>query len=139
MRLDSVQKEESGMKSAWKLCVLVFLATSLVAQTSTAPNPKKAKAAPITAADVQALKDAIASQQAAIAQQGQQIQELREALQKAVMQAQTSATVTSGKVDAVQQQAAQQQQSVGELKTDVTDLKANVTNTALSLQETQKN
>jgi hypothetical protein len=139
MRLDSVQKEESGMKSAWKLCVLVFLATSLVAQTSTAPNPKKAKAAPITAADVQALKDAIASQQAAIAQQGQQIQELREALQKAVMQAQTSATDTSGKVDAVQQQAAQQQQSVGELKTDVTDLKANVTNTALSLQETQKN
>ena len=72
------------MKSAWKLCAILFLATSLVAQTSTAPKPKKpkAKATAITAADVQALKDAIASQQAALAQQGQQIQELRDALQR---------------------------------------------------------
>jgi len=133
------------MKSAWKLCAIAFLATSLVAQTSTPPKTKKAKAAPkaaITAADVQALKDAIASQQAALAQQGQQIQELREALQRkdqAVQQAQTVATEAAGKADAAQTQAAQQQQAVGELKADVTDLKANVTNTALSVQETQKN
>jgi hypothetical protein len=132
------------MKSAWKLCAILFLATSLVAQTSTAPKPKKAKPASpaITAADVQALKDAIASQQAALAAQGQQIQELRDALQRkdqAVMQAQTVATDAAGKADAAQAQAVQEQQAVGALKTDVSDLKISVTNTALSLQDTQKN
>jgi hypothetical protein len=67
------------MKSAWKLGLIVFLATSLVAQNSTEPKPKKkSKVAPITAADVQALKDAIASQQAALAQQQQEIQQLRD-------------------------------------------------------------
>jgi hypothetical protein len=130
------------MKSAWKLCAILFLVTSLVAQTSTPPKPKKPKAAAITAADVQALKDAIASQQAAIAQQGQQIQELRDALQRkdqAVQQAQTVATDAAGKADAAQAQASQQQQAVSELKNDMTDLKTNVTNTALTVQETQKN
>jgi hypothetical protein len=134
------------MKSAWKLSAILFLATSLVAQTSTPPKPKKAKAKPgaatITAADVQALKDALASQQAAIAQQGQQIQELRDALQRkdqAVMQAQTAATDAAGKASAAQAQAAQQQQTVSALSTDVTDLKANLLNTTVSVQETQKN
>jgi len=134
------------MKSAWKLCVILFLAASLVAQTSTASKPKKAKAktasAAITAADVQALKDAIASQQAAIAQQGQQIQELRDALQRkdqAVMQAQTTAADAASKADAAQAQSSQQQQAVGQLNADVSDLKTNVTNTALTVQETQKN
>jgi hypothetical protein len=131
------------MKSAWKLCAILFLATSLVAQTSTPPKPRKAKpAATITAADVQALKDAIASQQAAIAQQGQQIQELRDALQRkdqAVVQAQTAATDAAGKASAAQAQAAQQQQTVSALTTDVTDLKANLLNTTVSVQETQKN
>jgi hypothetical protein len=134
------------MKSAWKLCAILFLAASLVAQTSPAPKPKKAKAktasAAITAADVQALKDAIASQQAAIAQQGRQIEELRDALQRkdqAVMQSQSTAADAASKAAAAQAQASQQQQTVGQLNADVTDLKANVTNTALSVQETQKN
>jgi len=134
------------MKSAWKLCVILFLAASLVAQTSAPPKPKKARAktasATITAADVQALKDAIASQQAAIAQQGRQIEELREALQRkdqAVQQAQSTAADAASKAAAAQAQASQQQQTVGQLNADVTDLKANVTNTALSVQETQKN
>ena len=133
------------MRSAWKLSAILFLATSLVAQTGTAAKPIKPKrrAAPaITAADVQALKDAIASQQAALAQQGQQLQELRDALRskdQAVQQAQTVATDAAGKADAAQAQATQQQAVVGELKTDVTDLKSNLLNTSLSVQETQKN
>jgi hypothetical protein len=120
----------------------MFLATSLVAQTSTPPKPKKTKPATITAADVQALKDAIASQQAALAAQQQQIQELRDELHhkdQAVGQAQAAATDAASKADAAQAQAAQQQQAVGELKTDVADLKTNVTNTAVTVQETQKN
>jgi len=134
------------MKSAWKLCVLVFLATLLVAQTNTAPKPKKAKAKPasaaITAADVQALKDAIASQQAALAAQQQEIQQLRDIVQhkdQALQQVQSTATDAASKADAAQAQAAQQQQAVGQLNADVSDLKTNVTNTALTLQETQKN
>ena len=130
------------MKSAWKLCALVFLTTALVAQTSTEPKPRKSKAATITAADVQALKDAIASQHAALAAQQQEIQQLRDELHhkdQAVGQAQAAATDAASKADAAQAQAAQQQQAVGELKADVADLKTNVTNTALTVQETQKN
>jgi len=130
------------MKSACKLCAILFLATSLVAQTDTAPKPKKTKAATITAADVQALKDAIAAQQSALARQEQQIRELREELhgrEQAVQQATTTAADAAGKADAAQAQAAQQQQAFVEVKSDVADLKTNVTNTALSLQETQKN
>jgi hypothetical protein len=130
------------MKSAWKLCAILFLATGLVAQTSTASKPKKAKApAALTAADVQALKDAIASQQAALAQQQQQIQDLRDELHRkdqAVQQAQTTAADAAGKADAAQTQATQQQEAVATLKSDVTDLKTGVNNAVMTLQETQK-
>jgi hypothetical protein len=130
------------MNSAWKLCAVLFLASSLVAQTSTPPKPKKTKAPAITAADVQALKDAIASQQAALAAQQQEIQQLRDIVQhkdQALQQVQTTAADAATKADAAQAQAAQDQQAVGQLKTDVSDLKTNATNTALTLQETQKN
>ena len=129
------------MKFAWMSCVVLFLATSLVAQTDATSKPKKTKAASVTAADVQALKDAIAAQQAALERQEQEIRELREQLHgkdQAVQQAQTAAADASGKADAAQAQAAQQQQAFMEVKSDVADLKTNVTNTALSLQETQK-
>jgi hypothetical protein len=63
------------MRYAWKMCAILFLATGLVGQSSTAPKPRKPRPATptVTAADLQALKDAIASQQAALAQQQQQI------------------------------------------------------------------
>ncbi len=131
------------MKSAWNVCAILFLATGLVAQTSTAPKPKKAKpaAAALTAADVQSLRDAIAAQQAALAQQQQQIRELRDELHRkdqVVQQAQTAATDAATKADAAQSQASQQQQAVTELKGDVTDLKSNMASTVVSIQETQK-
>ena len=129
------------MNSAWKSCAILLLATSLVAQTNTEPRAKKTKAAPITAADVQALRDAIAAQQAALAQQQQQIQELRDTLQRkdqAVQQATMAATDAAGKADAAQAQASQQQQTVVALKSDVSDLKTNMLNTTMTLQETQK-
>jgi hypothetical protein len=55
-----------------------------------------------------------------------------------VQQAQTTATDASGKADTAQAQVSQEQQAVGELKTEVTDLKGTVGNTVMSLQETQK-
>ena len=132
------------MKSAWQVCAILFLATGLVGQTSTAPKPRKPKPAAqaVTAADVQALKDAIASQQAALAQQQQQIQELREELRskdQTTQQAQTAAADAATKADAAQAKASQQQAAVTELKGDVTDLKANLANTVVTVQETQKN
>src|SRR6266436_1128370 len=131
------------MKSAWKVCAILFLATGLVAQTSTTPKPKKAKpaAATLTAADVQALRDAIAAQQAALAQQSQQIQELRDELHRkdqAVQQVQTVATDAASKADAAQNTAAQQQEAVVAVKNDVTDLKTGLNSAVSTLQETQK-
>jgi hypothetical protein len=130
------------MKSAWTFWAMLWLATGLVAQTTAPKTPKKKAAAPaITAADVQALKDAIASQQAALAQQQQQLQELRDELHRkdqVVQQAQTAATDAAGKADAAQASATQQQAAVTELKTNVTDLQGTVANTVVNLQETQK-
>jgi len=131
------------MKSAWNLCVILFLAAGLVAQTSTAPKPKKAKApaATLTAADVQSLKDAIASQQAALAQQAQQLQALRDELHakdQAVQQAQSTAADAASKAAAAQSTAAQQQDAVVAVKSDVTDLKTGLNSAVATLQETQK-
>src|SRR5271165_817213 len=135
--------KESVMNSVGKWCAILFLATTVAAQTSEPPKAKKkTRPATITAADVQALKDAIASQAAALAQQQQQIQALRDELHRkdqAVTQAQAAATDAAGKADAAQATVSQQQATVVELKSDVTDLKTNVNNTALTLQETQKN
>ena len=109
--------------------------------TGTAPKPRKTRSATVTAADVQALKDAIAAQQAALAQQQQQIQELQNQLRnkdQAAQQAQTAATDAATKADAAQAQATQQQAAVTELKGDVTDLKSNLANTVVTVQEAQK-
>ena len=134
------------MNCTWKWCAILFLATGALAQTSTAPKatPKarKPRASTVTAADVQALRDAIASQTAAIAAQHQEIEQLRDELHRkdqVVNQVQAVATDAASKADAAQAQSTQQQASVVELKSDVTDLKTNVNNTALTLQETQKN
>ena len=126
------------MKSVWKLCVIVFLATSLVAQTSTEPKPKRTKAATITAADVQALKDAIAAQQSALASQEQQIQALQDELHRKDQATQQAAADAAAKADAAQAQASQDQQAVVALKSDVTDLKTTTNNTAMTVQESVK-
>jgi hypothetical protein len=123
---------------------LAALSASAWAQTPapSAPAHKKkhqaeatAPAQPaVTAADVQALKDALAAQQ-------QQIQALQDALHQkdqVAQQAQTAAADAAAKADAAQAQASQQQQAVVQLKGDVADLKTNVTNTAVTVQETQK-
>jgi hypothetical protein len=60
-------------------------------------------------------------------------------LQQQVGQAQSAASQAAQKADTAASQSAQQQQDVSAVRTDVTDLKQNATNAALSLQETQKN
>jgi hypothetical protein len=64
-------------------CIILILAAPVVAQSDTTPKPnEKAPPATITAADVQALKDAIAAQQAALAKQQRQLEELSEQMQR---------------------------------------------------------
>lgn len=132
------------MKSAWTMCAVLVLATGLVAQTGTTSAKPKKKAATITAADLQALKDAIAAQQTTLLQQQQAIQQLQDELRRrdqAVQQAQTTATDAASKADAAAAAAAQanqNQENVVALKSDVTDLKAGMANTVQTLQETQK-
>jgi len=131
------------MKSVLRWWVVLFFATTSLAQTATPTAPKKKSAkAEVTAEEVQELKSALAAQQ-------QQIQQLREemrrrdaALQQAqqqMQQAQAAASEAQAKADQAAAQASQQQQAVSDLKTDVSDIKQNATNAALSLQETQKN
>ncbi len=105
------------------------------ASASTASAPPA-----VTAADVQALKDALAAQQ-------QQIQTLQDELHRkdqVAQQAQSTAADASAKADAAQAQARQQQQTVSQLESDFAGLKSvnNTTandptlkNAVLSLQD----
>lgn len=137
------------MKSIKYLPVVVLmLAMSWVSAWSQADSTTQAKkkrpaAQPvITAAEVQALKDAIAAQQNAIAAQQKQIQQLSEQLQQSQQQwQQLQAAISSvaNKADDAQARASDQQQTVVALKSDVADLKTSASNTALTLQDTQKN
>jgi len=87
------------------------------------------------------MKQAIDAQQQQIKQltdlvesREQKIQQLEQRLD----QSQTAATQAQTKADTVAAEASEQGQTVMALKTDVTDLKSNYTNSALTLQETQK-
>jgi len=133
------------MKSVLRWCVFPLLAASLSAQTA-APAKSKKKAAsktgPVTAADVQELKDALAAQQQQIQQLKTEMQRRDSALQQAqqqIQEAQSAAAAAQAKAEQSAQQVNQQQQAVSELKTDMSDVKSNATSTALSVQETQKN
>ncbi|MGO9862766.1 MAG: hypothetical protein ACLPLR_04065 [Terriglobales bacterium] len=121
------------MKSAMHLFITIVtmavLSAAAWAQTSdaTAPPPKQhmpVAAAPAqpaaTAADVQALKDAVTAQQQQIEQLTQQLQEA----QRSWQQAQAAATDAARKASAAQTQASQQQQAVDVLQGDVADLKS---------------
>jgi len=132
------------MKSVLRWWVILLFAGTSLAQTATTATPKKkaARATTTAATDVQELKDALAAQQRQIQQLRDEMRQRDAALQQAqqqMQQAQAAAAAAQAKAEQAAQQASQQQQAVSDLKTDVTDIKQNATNAALSLQETQKN
>jgi hypothetical protein len=113
-------------------------------QSSSGSSPKKRKAATTgssVAAQLDQMKQAIDAQQ-------QQIQQLRQdlttrdqsiqQLQQRLDQNQTAATQAQSQAEAAASTSAKQEQTVTALSSDVSDLKQNSTNTALTLQETQK-
>jgi len=134
------------MKSTKHLLLTVLTLAALLAgawaQDSTAPAPKKKHKAvaaepaqpAVTAADVQALKDALAAQQQQIQQLSQQLQQSQQNWQAA----QAAAADAASKAAAAQTQASQQQQAVGALQGDVADIKTTTNNTAMTLQESLK-
>jgi Putative porin len=134
------------MKTFLSLVVAVSLAVSLIAQTS--PKPKvKPRANAATSEDVKALRDALAEQSGALAAQQQQIQELKQELERKdqawqqtqllLQQAQRTATDAEQKAAAVDSEAAHKD-SVDQLNSKLSDVRATLTNNALTEQEQQK-
>ena len=114
--------------------MLAALSAGAWAQTSAPAQPA------VTAADVQALKEALAAQQ-------QQILALQDELhrkEQVAQQAQTTAADASAKADAAQAQGRYEQQTVSRMETDLAELKsvnnspangATLRNAVLSLQD----
>jgi len=147
----SFVEEKKTMKRTIVLALLLTLTTIISADaqqsTSTATGKSTKKRAPVksdptVAVQLGQLKQAIEAQQQQIRQLSDQIQsrdQQIQQLQQSLQQSQTAVTEASSKADAAASQASVQQQSVDALKSDFTDLKNNSTNTAVALQETQKN
>jgi hypothetical protein len=133
---------------ALALCLVLNGVFSAQAQQSTASTTAKStrkKTVTRTNAAVQnqlnELKEAIAAQQQQIQQLGAQVQsrdQQIQQLQQTLQESQTAASQAQSEAKAVASQTADQAQTVNTLKSDVADLKGNGTNTALTLQETQK-
>jgi hypothetical protein len=153
-KLNSKRREPTTMKAThklfWTALSLGALTAGVWAQSDTPPKPaaKKRRAAAatkpeaaITAADVQSLKDAIASQQQQIQQLTQQLQQNQQAWQQAqqqLQQAQSAAADAQQKASSVQATADQEQGTVAKLSSDFADVKTTVTNSVIAGQEQQK-
>lgn len=141
------------MKQAKTLALFLALASALLVQaqqSTTAPKATGNKAASKTSLTgrIDLLERSLDLQQQQMQQlsnqlqsRDQQIQQLQQSLQQALQTLQQNQAATSqaqSKADAAASQAAEQAQTVTVLKSDVADIKTNTTNSALSLQETQK-
>jgi FKBP-type peptidyl-prolyl cis-trans isomerase len=140
------------MKRTMAMVLSMALAGSVVAaqaQQETAPAKAKSthkkmvakKSGPTVSEQLSEMKQAIDAQQQQIKQlsdvvqsRDQKIQQLEQRLD----QSQTVAVQAQTKADTAAAQTTEQQQTVMALKSDVTDLKTTATNSALTLQETQK-
>src|SRR3974390_1926896 len=130
------------MKFSYRWCILPLLATSvLFAQTAQPKSTKKApaKQPAATAADVTALKDALAAQQQQIEQLRQQLSQRDQAVTAAQQQAaaaQQSANDAAAKTAALG--VVVDKSSVDKLNSDLTDVKSTVQNELVSSQDEQK-
>ncbi|MGA7292678.1 MAG: hypothetical protein WBW53_22110 [Terriglobales bacterium] len=118
------------MKAVIKLTILLLLTAALQAQTA----PPKKKASKHVDPDVQALKDAVAAQQAQIKTLTQQLQETNQQLrqnsqqflqvEQQLKQTQQQQQLALQTASAAKVQANEQQATVVALKSDVADLKS---------------
>ena len=132
------------MKAALRLSAILLLATLLPAQTAT---PTKKKASKPANPDVQALKEAVAAQQAQIQALSQQLQHTNQQLQQTnqqfqqtqqqLQQAQQAATDAQQKANAVADSSAPKD-AVDKLNSEYADVHTTLTDFAASEQEQQK-
>lgn len=128
-------------------CALAGSTIAVSAQTAASGTAKahkapKAPPAPSVASQLKTMSDALAAQQKQIEELRQELQTRDQAvqqLQQRLDQSQTVATQAQAKADSATAEASKQEQSVTALRSDVDDLKANASTTALTIQETQKN
>lgn len=139
------------MKKGMALALSLALATGALAapapQSTSAATTKGTKKKATSASNAEILRR-LEEMQQAIGVQQQQIQQLKDQvqsrdsviqqLQQQSSQAQTTAGQADQKADTALSQSTAQQQVVATTRSDVTDLKDNLTNTAQALQETQK-
>jgi FKBP-type peptidyl-prolyl cis-trans isomerase len=113
------------------------------ATTEKSPVKKAApkKSEPTVSEQLGELKHAIEVQQQQIKQLSDQVQSREQKIQQLEQrldQSQAAAVQAQTKAEAAVAQTTEQQQTVTALKSDVTDLKTSATNSAVTLQETQK-
>lgn len=115
--------------------------TTTTTATTTRRRTTATRTDPAIAEQLNQLKQAIDAQQQQIRQLSQQVQsrdQQLQDLQQKLDQSQAATSQAQSKADAAASQSAEQQATVSTLKSDVSDLKNNTTNSALALQETQK-
>jgi len=132
------------MRQVLVAVVVCLLATSwAAAQQSSAPKNSKSKASNVDVEQrLDTMQRALNAQQQRIQQLVEQVQSRDnqiQQLQQQMSQVQSAATQAQQKADTTASQGTQQQQSIDAMRGDVSDLKMTLTNTALSLQDTQKN
>jgi hypothetical protein len=131
--------------TALVLALLLTSSTFAGAQAGSTAKPaktvKKSATSSVTA-ELQQMKQALEAQQQQIQQLSEELKSRDQALQQVQQrldQNQAVASQAQSKADTAVAQSGQQEQTVTALKSDVADLKTNVANTALTVQETQKN
>lgn len=135
------------MKAVFKIGATLLMASSLLAQTAAPAKKTARKPVSTSAADIQALKDAMAAQQQQIQALQQQLQQTNQQLQQSAQQAQdtqqqllkaqqaaTDAQMTAAGIQA----SAPSKDSVDKLNAQYADIQTTLTNNALSAQDEQK-
>ena len=137
-------KQVTSLVLAILMTASAFAGEAAPAQTSSTAKKKSAKAKTKTtnvSEELQEMRSLLQQQQQQINQLKDQIQQRDQALtqaQQQATQAQSAAADAASKAQAAQAAADASASTVTAVKTDVNDLKANATTTALSIQEDQK-
>jgi hypothetical protein len=145
LRLSGEENMKRVMALALTLALSALAAQAQQSTTSTKTTRKRTAAAKTDAAvadQLNQLRQALDAQQQQIRQLRDQIQsrdQQLQQLQQQIGQSQSATSQAQSKADEAASAAASQQQQVTSLKNDVADLRTNTTNTAVALQETQKN
>jgi Putative porin len=136
------------MKIFLSLVLAISVAASLAAQTARKAESKQPKKAAVTADDIKALRDALTTQSNLLANQQQQIQELKQKLerrdqewqqaQQQLQQTQATAADARSKAAAVETASSDEKASVAKLSNDVADVKTNLAQSSTSVHEGQK-